>query len=80
MIGKLMKKNLVISHDKMRFRPKKSEVNRLLSKNTKAKKLLKWKPKLYNKKGLNEGLKLTIDWFEKTLMRLTLNLKFIISE
>ncbi len=67
MIGKLMKKNLVISHDKMRFRPKKSEVNRLLSKNTKAKKLLKWKPKLYNKKGLNEGLKLTIDWFEKNI-------------
>ena len=35
------------------MRPKKSEVTRLISSNTKAKKILKWKPLFGNKKGFD---------------------------
>jgi len=54
-----------IIKDKKRFRPKKSEVNLLLSNNAKARKLLKWKPKFSGKKGLYRALSITIDWFKK---------------
>ncbi len=40
-------------------------VNRLISSNLKAKKILKWKPKYSGKKGFILGLKNTIDWFKK---------------
>ena len=50
--------------DKKRIRPKKSEVDRLLSKNSKAKKLLKWKPKYVGRKGFYRALKITINWFK----------------
>jgi NAD dependent epimerase/dehydratase len=49
----------IITDDK-RKRPIVSEVERLLADNTKAKKILGWRPK-YN---LREGLKETIDWFK----------------
>lgn len=52
-----------IETDKKRLRPEKSEVNRLLADNTKAKKLLGWKPIYSGCKGLEQGLKETIDWF-----------------
>lgn len=66
-IGGLMKKKLIIKQEKNRFRPEKSEVNRLLSNNLKAKKILKWKPKLIKHIGLKEGLLLTIKWFEQNI-------------
>jgi len=46
--------------DKERFRPKKSEVERLLGDNTKIKKLTNWKQRF----SLDEGLKITIEWFK----------------
>ena len=66
-IGELMKKKLIIKQEKNRFRPSKSEVNRLLSNNLKARKILKWKPKLTNRIGLKKGLFLTIKWFEQNI-------------
>ena len=75
MIGDLMGRKLIISHDKRRFRPKKSEVNRLLSKNVKAKKLLKWIPKFEKQNGLKKGLKLTIEWFEQNVSKINFKSK-----
>ncbi len=46
--------------DQERLRPEKSEVERLLGDNTKIKKLTNWKPKY----SLEEGLKITIEWFK----------------
>jgi dTDP-glucose 4,6-dehydratase len=63
----LMKKKLIIKQEKNRFRPEKSEVNRLLSNNLKAKKILKWKPKLIKRIGLKEGLLSIIKWFEQNI-------------
>jgi len=45
-----------------RLRPKNSEVERLLGSNEKIKKLTDWKP-MHN---LDEGLKITIDWFKNS--------------
>ena len=74
-IGDIMKKKLIIKVDKNRIRPKKSEVSRLLSTNIKAKKLLKWKPELNSQAGLEKGLKLTIDWFEKNVDKINFKSK-----
>ena len=46
--------------EKERLRPEKSEVERLLGDNTKIKKLTNWTPKY----SLDEGLKITIEWFK----------------
>ena len=59
----ISKKNLKITKDKRRTRPLKSEVHRLIADNTKAKKILNWKPIYRNKKGLEEALIKTINWF-----------------
>ena len=64
-IGHVLGKKVIVKKDKKRFRPKKSEVERLKSSNTKAKKVLKWKPKFVGKKGLREGIKKTLNWFLK---------------
>ena len=49
--------------EKKRVRPKNSEVEKLRSNNRKAKKILNWKPKYINKKGLIKGISQTINWF-----------------
>ena len=59
MIAKITGNKFTIASDEQRLRPKKSEVERLLSSNAKAKKLLKWQPKY----SLEEGLSKTIKWF-----------------
>ncbi len=64
-IETIMKKKANVQIDKNRLRPKKSEVNRLLSSNSKAKKYLNWSPKFKGSKGFKEGLQKTIDWFSK---------------
>jgi len=46
-----------------RVRPEKSEVNRLLSDNTLARKLLGWQPEV----DLEQGLRKTLDWFRRHL-------------
>ena len=51
--------------DKKRIRPSKSEVMRLLAKNTKAKNILNWKPSYNSLKGFKISLEKTIKWFQK---------------
>lgn len=63
MIMEIIGWSATIETDEKRLRPKKSEVNRLLADNTKAKKLLGWKPAYVGKDGLRKGLTETIDWF-----------------
>ncbi|MFA5902764.1 MAG: GDP-mannose 4,6-dehydratase, partial [Desulfobacula sp.] len=65
MIIRLMGSDIRIETDSQRIRPEKSEVNRLCSDNTKAKRLLNWEPLFAGKKGLENGLSKTIDWFSK---------------
>ena len=62
-IKKITKTKIRFVQDKERMRPKKSEVNRLISLNKKAKKILKWSPKYSGKDGFNKGLKETVEWF-----------------
>ena len=54
-----------LTQDKLRLRPKKSEVDRLLCDNSKAKKILKWQPKFNNIHGFRKGLQQTIRWFSE---------------
>ncbi len=60
-IASLMESDVEIITDQNRIRPKKSEVERLYSSNEKAKKILNWSPQY----SLEQGLKETIDWFNK---------------
>jgi len=62
-IGFIINKKIKYKMSKERIRPKRSEVDRLLASNKKAKKILKWSPKNSNSVGLNNGLKKTINWF-----------------
>lgn len=55
----LMNNSFEIVADKARFRPEKSEVDRLMADNSKAKEILKWEPTV----PLDKGLELTIEWF-----------------
>lgn len=64
-IGNLLNKELIIDSQEERFRPSKSEVERLWADNSKAKKLLGWKPKY----SIDEGLKLTIDWLKENISK-----------
>ena len=65
MIALIMDVPIEIEADDVRFRPKKSEVERLWAGNLKAKKLLKWEPKFAGVDGLRLGLEKTINWFTK---------------
>jgi len=57
----LIGKKVKIISDPQRIRPPKSEVERLMADNSKAKELLGWEPKV----SLDEGLRKTVDWFSK---------------
>ena len=63
MIIRLMGSNIEISEDAKRIRPDKSEVDRLLSDNSKIKKMTGWAPEYKGIDGLEKGLAATIDWF-----------------
>ncbi len=56
---KIINPQAIISTDRERFRPEKSEVNRLLGNSIRIRELTEWKPK-YN---LQNGLSETIEWF-----------------
>ena len=60
MIIKMTNSNLKIKVEKMRFRPKLSEVDRLKCDNSLIKKKTKWRPRIEFKKGLEE----TIRWIK----------------
>jgi nucleoside-diphosphate-sugar epimerase len=60
-IVSLIDRDVEIVSDETRIRPEKSEVNRLLADNSKAKELLQWEPKV----SMDEGLRRTIEWISE---------------
>ena len=62
-IGDLMGSEIKFNTEETRLRPSKSEVERLLADNSKAKQIINWVPKYVDKEGLKRGLKETIDWY-----------------
>ena len=62
-ISKEMSTKVEIELHKKRLRPKKSEVQILRANNTKARKLLNWKPKYIKQKGFLAAIRKTIDWY-----------------
>lgn len=64
-ICKILGIKMNLKHKKVRVRPKKSEVHRLLASTKEAKKILGWSPKTKGIKGLEVGLTKTILWFKQ---------------
>jgi len=62
-IAEVMGKQITIVTEDERLRPDNSEVERLCASNEKARRLLKWSPKLSGIEGLREGLRETVKWF-----------------
>ena len=62
-IAEVMEAEINILADAKRFRPEKSEVERLWADNQKAMKLLGWKPRFVGSKGFRNGLEKTMHWF-----------------
>lgn len=63
LIGRLMGTDVDIQTDEQRLRPDKSEVERLWADNSKAERLLGWKPQYGGVEGFEHGLRETIAWF-----------------
>ena len=64
-IAKIMGAKIEIISDEQRFRPEKSEVERLWASNEKAGALLGWQPKYGDNEGFHRGLEETVAWFSK---------------
>jgi NAD dependent epimerase/dehydratase len=64
-IAKVIGVEIEIISDEQRFRPEKSEVERLWASNEKAGELLGWQPKYGGLDGFYRGLEETIAWFSK---------------
>ena len=62
-LRKMMKKEVTIESEQKRIRPSKSEVNKLICNNQKAKEMIGWQPKI----SLDEGLEKTVNWFRANL-------------
>jgi len=65
LIQKIIGADITVTSDDTRVRPAKSEVERLLADNTRAREVLDWRPKV----GLREGLENSIAWFKDNLGR-----------
>lgn len=65
-IAHIMKTEIEILTDEIRFRPEKSEVERLWASNDKARELLHWQPEYRGLDGFQRGLAETIDWFKQS--------------
>lgn len=63
LIARIMDVKIRIKEDADRKRPIKSEVDRLIGDNSKAKKFLKWSPEY----SLEKGLKKTVEWFKENI-------------
>ena len=63
LISEVMNSQISIELDEQRFRPENSEVERLWADNSKAMKLIGWKPSFAGKEGLKKGLEQTVEWF-----------------
>ena len=65
LVQEITNKKVEVEIDKQRLRTKKSEVDHLLASNKYAKKIINWQPIYSKKSGFKEGLKKTIEWFER---------------
>ena len=65
LIAEVMNTDIEIITDQARFRPDKSEVERLWADNTKSKHLFGWQPSYGGREGFKRGLTETADWFAK---------------
>lgn len=65
LISNCLGKKIQIKREKKRIRPEKSEVERLFSDSSKAKRLFGWQPKI----DLKQGIERAINWYEKNLRR-----------
>jgi len=63
LIAEIMRCNIEIMTDEERFRPEKSEVERLWADNTKAQRLFGWQPRYSGIEGFRRGLTETAEWF-----------------
>jgi len=63
LISEIMDAPIEIKMDDARIRPQKSEVERLWADNSKAAKLLNWKPRNAGRDGFKQGLTETIKWY-----------------
>lgn len=64
-IAEVMEVQIDIVTDAQRLRPEKSEVDRLLASNDKARELLGWQPKYAGLEGFRRGLVETVGWFRR---------------
>jgi len=62
-IADIMGSDAVVTEDPRRVRPENSEVERLYSDNSKAKRVLDWEPERAGLDGFRDGLAETIEWF-----------------
>jgi len=65
MIAEIMGVSIKIKSNQERIRPENSEVERLLSDNSKSKRLTGWEPEFFGVEGLRNGLEQTIRWFKE---------------
>lgn len=65
LIAELMALDIELLTDQERFRPEKSEVERLWACNSKAHRYLDWQPKFGGLDGFRRGLKETVNWFQE---------------
>ena len=66
LIAEVMGVKVNIETEHKRLRPEKSEVDRLWADNTKAQKMLGWKPNYGGLDGFKKGLLATVEWFTNT--------------
>jgi nucleoside-diphosphate-sugar epimerase len=62
LVGEILGKELDVVHDSRRDRPEASEVDRLVSDNTRAREVLGWEPTV----SLRDGLRRTLEWVGAT--------------
>jgi dTDP-glucose 4,6-dehydratase len=65
LIAEIIGVEIDLISDEQRVRPEKSEVERLLASNTKAKSMLGWEPEYGGIEGFRRGLEKTIEWFSQ---------------
>ena len=63
LIAEIMGVEAELETDAQRLRPAASEVERLCADNTKARRLLDWRPEYAGREGLRRGLEATVAWF-----------------
>ena len=65
LVARTINKDIVVETEERRLRPDNSEVERLLADNSLARTLLGWEPRV----GLEDGLRVTIEWLARNMDR-----------